>query len=62
MKVLVADDHELFLKGLELILTNHYKEFELVTAASYSEIFDIIAKENDFALILTDLAMPGAHW
>lgn len=62
MKVLVADDHELFLKGLELILTNHYKEFELVTATSYSEIFEIIAKENDFALILTDLAMPGAHW
>ena len=61
MKVLVADDHELFLKGLELILSNHYN-FELVTAASYSEIFDIITKEKDFSLVLTDLAMPGAYW
>ncbi len=62
MKILVADDHELFLKGLELILTNHYSDFELITAASYSEIFKIIDKEKDFSLILTDLAMPGAHW
>jgi len=61
MKVLVADDHELFLKGLELILSNHYS-FELVTAASYSEIFEIITKEKNFSLLLTDLAMPGAYW
>ena len=62
MKVLVADDHELFLKGLELVLTNQYKDFELSTASNYNEVFEIISKEADFSLIITDLAMPGAYW
>lgn len=62
VKILVADDHELFLKGLELILTNHYPDFVLVTAANYTDIFQIIDKDKNFDLILTDLAMPGANW
>lgn len=62
VKILVADDHELFLKGLELILTDYRKNFKLVTAKSYTEIFEIIRKDKDFDLILTDLAMPGAYW
>ena len=62
MKILVADDHELFLKGLELILSDIDKDIQLVFAKDYNDIFDIIAKQQDFDLILTDLAMPGASW
>ena len=62
MKILVADDHELFLKGLELVLSEYRADFEITTAKSYTEIFEIIAKQKDFDLVLTDLAMPGAHW
>ncbi len=62
MKILIADDHELFLKGLEMILNDYNKDAEIVSAKSYSDIFSIIAKVKDFDLILTDLAMPGAHW
>lgn len=62
MRILVADDHELFLKGLEFILGDMNKDVELVFAKSYSEIFKIIDKDNNFNLILTDLAMPGANW
>ncbi|MBE6458923.1 MAG: response regulator transcription factor [Alphaproteobacteria bacterium] len=62
MKVLIADDHELFLKGLEMILQASFPEMELKTAKDYQEIFNIIANEHDFDLVLTDLAMPGAKW
>lgn len=62
MKVLVADDHELFLKGLEMILHDMNPEIELVFAKNYLEIFGIIKQNTDFNLILTDLAMPGANW
>lgn len=62
MKILIADDHELFLKGLEMILADYNPTAEIVSAKNYSEIFDNIAKSKDFDLILTDLAMPGAHW
>lgn len=62
MKILVADDHELFLKGLELILTDALPGAELVFAKSYTEIFEVITKQKDFNLVLTDLAMPGSGW
>ncbi len=62
MKILIADDHELFLKGLEMILTDYDADWQLVCAKDYTEIFEIIDRDKDFDLILTDLAMPGAHW
>lgn len=62
MKFLVADDHELFLKGLELLLNVHYPKTEIVLAHNYNDIFSIIAKQDDFDIVLTDLAMPGDIW
>lgn len=62
MRVLVADDHELFLKGLELVLGDLEKGIELVFAKNYTEIFQILEQDKNFNLILTDLAMPGANW
>lgn len=62
MRFLIADDHELFLKGLEFILRDLFPNDEFVFAHSYTDIFKIIEKEKDFNLVLTDLAMPGAGW
>lgn len=62
MRVLIADDHELFLRGLEMILKDYNQDIELVSARNYSEIFSIIKNDKNFQLILTDLAMPGAQW
>lgn len=62
MRFLIADDHELFLKGLEFILRDLFPDDEFVFAHSYTDIFKIIEKEKDFNLVLTDLAMPGAGW
>lgn len=62
MKILIADDHELFLKGLELILSDLDKKVETVLAHNYTEIFNILEHQKKFDLIVTDLAMPGANW
>ncbi len=62
MKILIADDHELFLKGLEFILNENFQYPEITTAQSYTDIFSILEQKQDFDLIITDLAMPGAAW
>ena len=62
MKFLVADDHELYLQGLEFVLKKEYPDVELVLAGDYNEIIDILSRRNDFDLIITDLAMPGGNW
>ena len=62
MKFLVADDHELFLQGLEFVLNKEYPEAKLVLANDYGSIINILKKQNDFDLLITDLAMPGGNW
>ncbi len=62
MKILIADDHELFLKGLEFILEQNLQNITITTAQDYTEIFSILEQDKDFDLIITDLAMPGANW
>ncbi len=62
MKILIADDHELFLKGLEFTLKENLPNPEIITAQSYSDIFTILEQQNNFDLIITDLSMPGATW
>lgn len=61
MKFLIADDHELFLQGLEFILHKQYPEAEILLTNSYTGIFEVLEKQKDFELIITDLAMPGAN-
>ena len=60
MKIIIADDHELFLKGLEFMLQNQFEGAEIITASNYSELFSLLQKTKDADLIITDLAMPGA--
>src|SRR5574344_1365045 len=62
MKILIADDHELFLQGLQFILQKEYPHAELVVTNSYTGIFQKLEIEKNIDLILTDLAMPGANW
>ena len=62
MKILIADDHELFLKGLEFTLKENLENLTVVTAQDYTEIFNCISQHKDIDLIITDLSMPGANW
>ncbi len=62
MKILIADDHELFLKGLEFILQENLQNVEITSAQSYTDIFTVLKQNENFDLVITDLAMPGANW
>lgn len=62
MKFLIADDHELYLQGLEFVLKKEFPDAKLVLAGDYDEIIKILNEQNDFDLIITDLAMPGGNW
>jgi len=62
MKFLVADDHELFLKGLEIVIASKYPRAKIALAHNYTDIYNIIEQDKDFDAILTDLAMPGDIW
>ena len=62
MKILIADDHELFLNGLEFILNSEFNDSQIVTAKNYQDVFDRLSQHTDFDIIITDLAMPGANW
>ena len=62
MKILIADDHELFLKGLEFILQENLQNVEITSAQSYTDIFTVLKQNENFDLVITDLAMPGDVW
>lgn len=62
MKFLIADDHELFLQGLEFILQKEFPQAEIVPTNNYKGILDKLAQQTDFDLIISDLAMPGGNW
>ena len=62
MKILIADDHELFLKGLEFTLKENIENVTVISAQDYTEIFECITLHKDIDLIISDLSMPGANW
>lgn len=62
MRILIADDHELFLQGLEFVLKMNFPAAEIVPVQNYTQIFSYLEKGEKFDLIITDLAMPGANW
>lgn len=57
MKILVADDHALFISGLSLILKDLSKDPVIETTDSYDGLLK--KARNPFDLILIDVAMPG---
>lgn len=58
IRVLIADDHTVYLDGLEVLLSNH-DDIELVGAAVNGEQLIRLARQLSPDVILTDLKMPG---
>lgn len=61
MKLLVVDDHPLIVHALREVLPDLAGDIELVTAGNRDEALAQVARHPDCALVLLDLAVPGAH-
>jgi len=62
MKVLIADDHELFRDGLRQVLEQLDGPPTIVEAADFNQTFDVVLRETDIDIVLLDLNMPGIGW
>ena len=62
LKILIADDHELFLDGLRMVLSDLDDEISIDTVHDHLELQEKADGSVAYDLILTDLAMPGLNW
>jgi DNA-binding NarL/FixJ family response regulator len=61
MKLLVVDDHPLIVQALEQCLPQFDARFEVLCAADRDQTLTALARHPDCALLLLDLALPGAR-
>lgn len=59
MRVLIADDHNLFRDGLQLLIESQYPDAHFSTSNSLTDAISKIEEEPSFHLIILDLHMPG---
>jgi len=59
MRVLVADDHQLFLDGIRHILKKLDEVVDITEATHAEQAINILESGQSFDLILVDLSMPG---
>lgn len=63
MRVLVADDHSLFLEGITLILRSVFERVEIIQVQSWPEVHKLLYRQPHWDLLLLDLFMPTrSHW
>lgn len=61
MKLLVVDDHPLVVNALSELLPDLGAGMDIVGAGTRDETLTMLARHPDCALVLLDLALPGAH-
>lgn len=58
-RILIVDDHRLFLEGMRYLLRAVGDDVEVIESESVQDAVDRIDRGERFALALVDLAMPG---
>src|ERR1700687_1075599 len=61
MKLLVVDDHPLIVHALSQVLPDLESDLAILAAVNRDETMTLLARHPDCALVLLDLALPGAH-
>jgi DNA-binding NarL/FixJ family response regulator len=59
MKLLIIDDHTLYVEGVKSILKNAFPNAELLTLDSVNNALETLSQNKDIDLILLDLRMPN---
>lgn len=59
MRILVVDDHQLFVDGVRYILSRLDEKMEAVEATSAADAVRLLESDPDFDLVLIDVHMPG---
>jgi DNA-binding NarL/FixJ family response regulator len=62
MKILIADDHELFRDGLRHVLDQLGGPLTIVEASDFNQALAAVERERDIDIVLLDLSMPGMSW
>lgn len=66
MRILIADDHELFRDGLRLVLSDLGSDVRVSESGTYDDTLAQVrasTEEGDaFGVVLLDLVMPGMAW
>ncbi|MGH1543767.1 MAG: response regulator [Arenicella sp.] len=59
MKILIIDDHKLFLEGVRYVLSGLDADAEVEEATNANRALQLIDRGTNYKLILVDLALPG---
>ncbi len=60
-RILIVDDHPLFVEALKLVIQNAFPDAEIAEAASIDSARTGLDKDGPFDLVLLDLSMPGTR-
>ena len=58
IRIILADDHQLFREGLEALLNNHSELNILASVKNGEELFEAVARYHP-DVVLSDISMPG---
>lgn len=61
MKILIVEDHQLFVEGLRIILSSMTDEPEIFCANNAQQALDILVQTPDINLILMDIGLPDIN-
>ncbi len=61
VKILIADDHQLFRDGLNIQLSTLISDSKVTEAENFTDAIKAVSKEK-FDLIIIDLGMPDMEW
>lgn len=59
MKILLVDDHPMFIEGMRSILQRLDDAIEVQISGSCEEALELVGKNDDIDLLLLDLILPG---
>lgn len=62
MRILIADDHELFRDGLRLVLQELGPDVQVLEAPTFDAALDAVLTPPGVDVLLLDLVMPGTAW